>query len=498
MPKVRVYQTPFVTGRTVLRRTHVKAWVVGNDTAPQKSNDAGIRAVARCIRQIGDIGVLALVAILLLGFSSGVSTAAIPAYVDGQRVPSLAPMLEKATPAIVHIATTGPATATQGVDPFFEHFFGAVPERQEQSRGLGSGVIYDAAKGYIITNAHVVENAEDITVSLSDGHSEKARVIGADPEADIAVLQIDAKHLQGIKFADTSTLRVGDFVVAIGNPFGLKQTVTSGIVSALGRTGLGIESYENFIQTDASINPGNSGGALVNLKGEVVGINTAILGPNGSSIGIGFAIPANMAKSIADQLIEYGEVRRGRLGVGIQDLTPSLARAFNIKNKEGAVVSQVDKGSPADKAGIEVGDVIVSVNGDPIRGSSALRNSIGLLRIDSKVKLNLVRDGKPMQLTAVIEAPPTNKLQGNRFSDKLAGAYFQNVTIDGDPAIAVAAVERGSPAERAGLAEGDVIVSVNRQRVGDASDMADAIATDDRALLLNIIRDGRGLFLLIQ
>ncbi len=451
---------------------------------------------------------LVIIVTLILGLGSGVSSATIPAYVDGQPVPSLAPMLEKAKPAIVHIATTSRAAAAQGLDPFFEHFFGTVPKRRDESRGLGSGVIYDAERGYIITNAHVVENAEDILVTLNNGHSEKAKLIGTDPEADIAVLQIKAKNLQAIKLADSSKLRVGDFVVAIGNPFGLKQTVTSGIVSALGRTGLGIESYENFIQTDASINPGNSGGALVNLKGEVVGINTAILGPNGGNIGIGFAIPANMAKSIADQLIEYGEVRRGRLGVGIQDLTPALcdprivtpalARAFGIAQKEGAVVSQVDEGSPADKAGIKVGDVIIAVNGDSIRGSSELRNYIGLLRIDTEIGLDIVRDGKPMKLTAVIEAPPSHNLQGNRLSDKLAGAYFQDVTIDGDPAIAVAAVERGSPADRAGLAEGDIIVSVNRQRVGNSSDMAKAIALNDRALLMNIIRDGRGLFLLIQ
>ncbi len=427
------------------------------------------------------------------------AVATIPAAVDGQPVPSLAPMLERAKPAIVHIATTSRATSAHpGLDPFFEHFFGVVPKRRDKSRGLGSGVIYDAANGYIITNAHVVEDAEDIIVTLSNGHSEKAKLIGADPEADIAVLQIGAKGLQGIPLADSSKLRVGDFVVAIGNPFGLKQTVTSGIVSALGRSGLGIESYENFIQTDASINPGNSGGALVNLKGELVGINTAILGPNGASIGIGFAIPANMARSIADQLIQYGEVRRGRLGVGIQDLTPALARAFNIDDRNGAVVSQVEEGSPADKAGIAVGDVIVAVNGDPIHDSAELRNYIGLLRIDSKIELDVVRDGKPKRLTAVIEAPPSHDLQGNRLSEKLAGAYFQDVTIDGDPAIAVAGVEPGSPADRAGLVEGDIILSVNRKRVGNSQEMAEAIALNDRALLMNIIRDGRGLFLLIQ
>ncbi len=437
--------------------------------------------------------------LLLLSLFAGQVMAAIPAYVDGQRVPSLAPMLERTKPGVVHIATTSRATSAHpGLDPFFEHFFGVVPKRRDKSRGLGSGVIYDADNGYIITNAHVVEGADDIIVTLSDGRSEKARLIGTDPEADIAVLQIKVEGLQAIPLADSSKLRVGDFVVAIGNPYGLKQTVTSGIVSALGRSGLGIESYEDFIQTDASINPGNSGGALVNLNGEVVGINTAILGPEGSSIGIGFAIPSNMARSIADQLIQYGEVRRGRLGVGIQDLTPALARAFNIADRNGAVVSQVEEGSPADRAGIAVGDVIVAVNGDPIRDSAELRNYIGLLRIDSKIELDVVRDGKPKQLTAVIEAPPSHDVQGNRLSEKLAGAYFQDVTIDGDPAIAVAAVEPGSPADRAGLVEGDIILSVNRKRVGNSQDMAEAIALNDRALLMNLIRDGRGLFLLIQ
>ena len=446
-------------------------------------------------------GRMASIVLIGMALMVPVAHATIPAYVDGQPVPSLAPMLEKATPAIVHIATTGKASPASGsnLDPFLEHFFGLAPRKEERkTRGLGSGVIYDAAKGYIITNHHVIEDADGIVVTLSDGRSEEARLIGADPEADIAVLQIKAKKLQAIPLADSSKLRVGDFVVAIGNPFGLKQTVTSGIISALGRSGLGIESYENFIQTDASINPGNSGGALVNLKGEVVGINTAILGPNGSSIGIGFAIPANMAKSIAQQLVEFGEVRRGRLGVGIQDLTPALARAFNLQRRGGAVVSQVEEGSPADKAGIVVGDVIVGVNNKAIKDSSELRNSIGLLRIDTSVDLDVIRDGEKRRMTAKIEEAPMHKLQGNRLSDKLGGAYFQDVTIDGDPAIAVAAVEAGSPADRAGLVEGDIITSVNRRRVGNSKDMAAAIELNDRALLLNIIRDGRGLFLLIQ
>ncbi len=424
---------------------------------------------------------------------------ALPAAVDGQQLPTLAPMLEKATPGVVHIATRGSAGGSPvGNDPFFEYFFGRPHPQRKQTRGLGSGVIIDAAKGYIITNNHVAEDADSITVTLKDGRSFEAQVVGADSEADIAVLKINASNLHALPIANSDNLRVGDFVVAIGNPFGLKQTATSGIVSALGRSGLGIESYENFIQTDASINPGNSGGALVNLRGELVGINTAILGPNGGNIGIGFAIPVNMAMSIAQQLIEYGKVQRGRLGVGIQDLTPDLANAFNLPAHSGAVVSQVEQGSPADQAGLQVGDVVTAVNGKRVTGASRLRNSVGLLRAGDTVVLDILRDGRPKKISATIEAPKRREIGGQQVSKRLSGAMFENVTIDDQPAVVIASVEPGSPAARTGLQAGDIILSANRQRVSTVEELRKAVTLNNKALLLNIVRDGRGLFVLIQ
>ncbi len=340
----------------------------------------------------------------------------LPLAVDGQPLPSLAPMLERVLPAVVHIATRGrPAAGAARRDPLFERFFGA-PPGDEVEEGLGSGVIIDARRGHVVTNAHVVEGAESIRVTLRDGRHFSARLLGSDPAADIAVLRIAPDHLTALPLADSSRLRVGDFVVAIGNPFGLEQTVTSGIVSALGRRGLGIESYEDFIQTDASINPGNSGGALVNLRGELVGINTAILGPNGASIGIGFAIPVNMARAIAEQLVQYGEVRRGRLGIGIQDLTPELAGAFHIRPTRGAVVAQVVPGSAAERAGLRVGDVIVRVNGRPVRDASQLRNEVGLLRVGSRVELEVMRDGKSLRLSTEVAPPPRAEPRGQQLS----------------------------------------------------------------------------------
>ena len=428
-----------------------------------------------------------------------VAHSGLPGAVGGQALPTLAPMLEEATPAIVHIATQGRTSGRSRAssDPF-EQFFGRRPSKQQQTRGLGSGVIINAAKGFIATNAHVIEDADVITVTLKDGRSVEAQLIGADPEADIAVIRIEAGQLAEIPLANSDLLRVGDFVVAIGNPFGLKQTATSGIVSALGRTGLGIESYENFIQTDASINPGNSGGALVNLRGELVGINTAILGPNGGNIGIGFAIPVNMVTAITEQLIEHGEVRRGRLGVGIQDLTPELAAAFNLKRRGGAVVSQIEHGSPADIAGLEVGDVVTAVNGASVANASRLRNSVGMLRIGTKVTLDVLREGKALKITADVKEPERREVVGKQLSKRLDGATFEDAEIDNQQAVIVTSVEPGSPAERSSLAEGDLIISVNRRRVSSISEMKAAAEINDKALLLNIVRDGRGLFLLIQ
>lgn len=428
-------------------------------------------------------------------------SAAIPALTkQGGVVPTLAPMLDAVTPAVVNIATEGKRAVESSPfmnDPLFERFFG-IPRQQRERRtqGLGSGVVFDAKRGYIVTNSHVIENADDIRVTLKDGRSFEASLIGADPDADIAVIKIDADNLKSIPLSSADEVRVGDFVVAIGNPFGLQQTVTSGIVSALGRSGLGIESYEDFIQTDASINPGNSGGALVNLKGELVGINTAILGPNGGNIGIGFAIPINMVQSITAQLIEHGEVRRGRLGIGIQDLTPELAKAFNTNARQGAVVSQVEEQSPAEAAGIQVGDVIVAVNGKNVDGASELRNAIGLLRAGTKVKLSLLRDGRRKDFTVRIEEPKKEKFKGNLLSNKLGGATFSN-TPDGQ-GVLITEIEPGSPASRAGLMEDDIVLSVNRKAVGSVEEMQAAVAGNPQAIVLNILRNGRGLFLLIQ
>jgi serine protease Do/serine protease DegQ len=447
--------------------------------------------------------------IMTAGFIAGLlggvpaANAMLPAAVDGQALPTLAPMLEQVTPAVVHIATQGKAAARSPMqtDPFFERFFGAPQRREKRSQGLGSGVIIDAEKGHILTNSHVIQDAGNITVTLKDGRKLEASVIGADPDADIAIIKIEAKKLTAIPLADSSKLRVGDFVVAIGNPYGLEQTATSGIVSALGRRSLGIESYEDFIQTDASINPGNSGGALVNLRGELVGINTAIFAPNGSNIGIGFAIPVNMAKSVTSQLIEFGEVRRGQLGVGIQDLTPELAAAFDIETRGGAIVSQVQPDSPADKAGVQAGDVVTAVNGNKMSDASQLRNAVGMLRIGSEITLDLLRDGKPVQLTARVEEPEQHEFKnakGSEITNRLNGAYFKSIVADGETAVQITDIEPGSNAAKAGLTEGDIILSVNRQRVASMKEMTEAIALNEKALLLNILRDGRGLFLLIQ
>lgn len=429
--------------------------------------------------------------------------AGLPNSVDGEPLPTLAPMLERTTPSVVNISTTAKVVVRDPFfdDPFFRRFFD-IPQQQRERRttGLGSGVIIDAQNGYIITNSHVIDKAHDIVVTLENGQHFDAEVIGKDPGADIAVIQIEASQLDEIPLGNSDDLRQGDFVVAIGNPFGLGQTVTSGIVSALGRSGLGIESYEDFIQTDASINPGNSGGALVNLRGELIGINTAIYGPSGGNVGIGFAIPVNMVKLITEQLIEHGEVKRGRLGFSAQDLTPDLAQAFGIKHNKGVVVARVEPDSPADKAGVKVGDVIVTVNGRDVQSSAQVRNEIGLLRIGSRVHVGILRNGKSRTLTATVEDQVSETVQGEKLSKRLAGAVFAEVqeetargSISGIEVISV-----NGKAASAGLRKGDIILSVNKQRVKNVRDMKSAISRNADAILLNIQRDSRGLFLLIQ
>ena len=418
-------------------------------------------------------------------------------------LPTLAPMLEKTTPAVVNISTTGKVIVRDPFfdDPFFRRFFD-VPEQRRERRisGLGSGVIVDANDGYIVTNSHVIDKAEDIVVTLEDGQRFNAKVIGKDPGADIAVIQIDAERLTEIALGDSDNLRQGDFVVAIGNPFGLGQTVTSGIVSALGRSGLGIESYEDFIQTDASINPGNSGGALVNLRGELISINTAIYGSGGGNIGIGFAIPVNMARQIISQLVEHGEVRRGRLGFVVQDLTPELAEAFGVARKKGVVVARVEAKSPAQQAGIKVGDVITAVNGREVDNSAQVRNEIGLLRVGSEVEIEVLRDGKTRSLTASVGRHTTYTVSGNTLSEKLAGAKFSEAQEDPSrrTAAGIEVVQARGKAASAGLRKGDIVISVNRERVKTIKDMKAAIKKNPEALLLNIQRASRGLFILIR
>jgi len=405
-------------------------------------------------------------------------------------------------------------------DPFFRRFFGGPggPGQPgpgqgsgETPQGLGSGVIIDAQNGIVLTNAHVIEDADKIQLRLNDDREFEAEVVGSDPESDIAVIKIKNAgnlNLAELPIADSDTLRVGDFVVAVGNPFGLRQTVTSGIVSGLGRHGLG-KRYEDFIQTDASINPGNSGGALINLKGELVGINTAILSRSGGNIGIGFAIPANLAQSTMAQILEYGEVRRGRLGVVGQDLTNELADAFNLDVTQGVVVAQVVEGSAAEKAGIKERDVITEVNGSAIRDFGQLANAIGLRQPGEKVTISLIRDGKNKTVKATLAAQPEEEKTAARTGERgdlfegLAGAQLGAIPEDHPLAgqiqgVAVLALAPGSPASRAGLQPGDIIVSANRQEITNLKDLEN-IATPDTQQLLLHIRRGRGaLFLLIR
>src|SRR3569623_742039 len=448
-----------------------------------------------------------LLGLLALG-TVGPASAELP-IVDsqGQSVPSLAPMLQQVLPAVVNISSQGRVRVADNPlmqDPFFRRFFG-VPEapRERLTQSLGSGVIVDAKNGYILTNNHVVDKAEQITVTLKDGRSINATLVGKDPEADVAVIHIETDKLTAVPVADSSRLRGGDFVVAIGNPFGLGQTVTSGIVSALGRTGLGIEGYEDFIQTNASIYPGNSGGALVNLRGELIGINTAILAPGGGNVGIGFAIPVNMARQIMDQLVAPGEVRRGRLGVMVQDLPPELAKAFDIKESQGAEIAKSGADSPAAKAGLKAGDVVTRINGKQIITSSELRNIVGLLQIGETVALDILRDGKPRTVKIVLAAPLQEKVDGQTLNPRLQGAVFGSIDentlgygqIEG---VLVTEVKSGTPAWRAGLRKGDVVMSVNRQPVANLDELKQVVKAARGGLLFNLRRGDGALFVLIQ
>ncbi len=406
--------------------------------------------------------------------------------------PSLAPMVKRISPAVVNVATKGTVKEQANQqnplmeDPFFRRFFppGDKP-REREFQSAGSGVIVDAKNGYIITNHHVVENASEITITLLDNRTFEAKVIGSDVGADIAVLQAKQPNLVAMQLGDSTHLDVGDYVVAVGNPFGLQHTVTAGIVSALGRTGINREGYEDFIQTDASINPGNSGGALVNLRGELIGINSAILSQSGGNIGIGFAIPINMAKGVMDQLIKYGKVKRGVLGVNIYNVTPDIAKEYGLSESAGALVGGVVPGSSAEHAGVKTGDIITTLNNRPMKDASELRNSIGMLRVGDKVEIGLLRDGKPVKVTALI---------ADRGDSETAKAVDIHKGLDGAELIdaegggvLVKTVQEGSPAAEADLRANDKIVGVGRTPVTNTKSLRQA-AKGVSVLLLNVRR----------
>lgn len=429
--------------------------------------------------------------------------ATLPAQIQGQALPSLAPMLEKVLPAVVSVHVEGTATEDrQEIPEPLKRFFGQQPgDNQPQPfEGLGSGVIIDAAKSYVLTNNHVVNGADKISVQLSDGNEYDAKLIGHDEQTDIALIQIQgAKNLTQIKVADSDALKVGDFAVAIGNPFGLGQTATSGIISALGRSGLNLEGLENFIQTDAAINRGNSGGALINLNGELIGINTAILASSGGNIGIGFAIPGNMAVELAKQLIEFGEVKRGQLGIKGTELTPDIAKAFNVDAQRGAFVSEVLPQSAAAKAGIKAGDIITSLNGKNITSFAELRVKIGTTAPGKQVKVGLVREGKPQSVTVTLEQSAQSTASAQLMSPALQGATLSDgQTKTGDKGVNVDAVDKGTPAEQIGLQKGDVIVGVNRSRVQNLAEMRKFLDAKPAVMALHVVRGEDTIYLLLR
>jgi Do/DeqQ family serine protease len=465
-------------------------------SAPAANRVADALSEARGFDEELSVKTRLLLSFCLLALSSGAAHAALPASVDGQALPSLAPVLEEVTPSVVNIYTQTRVRVRSPLldDPIFRRFFN-VPDapRERVSQSLGSGVIVDAKNGYVLTNHHVIGRADEISVSLKDGRKLDATLIGTDPDTDLAVVQVEPENLKALPLADSDELRVGDFVVAVGNPFGLGQTVTSGIVSALGRTGLRGLEYQNFIQTDASINPGNSGGALINLRGELVGINSAIFTPSGGNVGIGFAIPSSMARYVMDQLIQFGEVRRGTLGIFVQDLTPELAGAFGVDMGGGVLVAEVAADTAAEEAGLQPGDIIVAMDERPIGSAQDYYNAEGLLALGESLEVEYLRNGKQRSSQLVIQAVPI--LDGADLDWRLEGARFTGLTTkhkqQGLSGVLLEELDPRSRLAREGLNPGDIITGVNRARVHDLADFEAALEVRRGSLLLQIRRGGR-------
>lgn len=454
-----------------------------------------------------------LLASLLFGI--GVMTmpmqaqATLPNMVDGQAMPSLAPMLEKVRPAVVSIAVEGETKARSSSQRMlpeeFEFFFG--PElfgdresAPRQFRGEGSGVIINAEKGYVVTNNHVIDKADKITVKLDDGREFKAKLVGADPQSDVALLQLEhPKNLTEVKIADSDQLRVGDFTVAIGNPFGLGQTVTSGIVSALGRsTGNTDSGYESYIQTDAAVNRGNSGGPLINLKGELIGINTAIISPSGGNAGIAFAIPSNMANNLVQQILEFGEVRRGLLGIKGGELNADLAKAFNVEAQQGAFISEVMAESAAAKAGLKAGDVIIALNGQPIRSFAELRAKVATTGAGKTIELTYLRENSKETAKVTLQSDEQSKTAADTLLPQLKGAEFSNYDQKGLKGVEITKVEKGSMAERYDFHKGDVIVGVNRVKVDNLGELRKILDSKPSVIALNMVRDGANFYVILK
>ena len=420
---------------------------------------------------------------LVLALVSSGALAALPTSVGGQAVTSLAPLVEAAAPAVVNIRVTQVRR-----NPF---------GRPGEVGGAGSGVIVDAENGYILTNHHVVGEADEIQVSLIDGRTLDAEIVGSDAGTDIALIKVEADDLTDMPIGDSEEVRVGDFVIAIGNPYGLTHTVTSGIVSALGRTNISRDGFEDFIQTDASINPGNSGGALVNMSGELIGINSMIFSRSGGNVGIGFAVPTEIASSIMGQILDFGEIRRGLLGVNIQSIDREAAETLDIDVEGGALITRVFPESAAEKAGLEVGDIIVGVNDKNVTSAAELRNTIGLLRSGDKIDIRYVRDNKSRSASAELGRAEDQLMSGADIHPGLAGASFAPSSTSSDSGVEVTNVEEGSPAAQRGLRSGDVITAVNRVLVRNLRDLA-AIAENNRILFLLVQRGDRSLMLQIR